>query len=257
MDESLYRGFDERAHVFFTTLMGRLDRTNPDQKALMRIFMSEVARCLPLPSRDTQRLEKAFNFTYRAHKSTPVRESGEAYIFHLVRSSLVIAWGQQHCGVYDLETIVDDLLHDCVEEAGKQFYSRLLTHSRVRLDFGWKTARDVYTLTKHKERGETNEEYNTRLATCDEWRPPAVKIGGDRTDNMWTIGGVSHERRTRKIRETEEWFPPIVDRLRFLVEREIAEKKLAPAENWRTYVTFISGYLWYAVAMKKREFNIP
>ncbi len=256
MDESLYRGFDERAHVFFTALMQRIDPVQPNREMLRNIFVGEASRCLPIARRDATRLEKAFNFTYRAHLHTPHRDSGEAYIFHLVRSSLVIVWAQQQCHVYDLETLVDDLLHDCVEEAGQQFYSKLLTRSRVRLDFGWKTARDVYTLTKHKEHGETNEAYDSRLATCEEWRPLAVKIGGDRTDNMWTIGGVSQERRTRKIQETVQRFPPIIERLTFLVEQEIARKRLWPPENWRTYVRFLTGYLWYAVAEKKREFSI-
>lgn len=261
MDISLYRWFDDRANAFFVTLMTLVDRVNPDPKALWRIFIKEVTRCLPLTTHDVARLEKAFNFTFRAHRRTPLRESGEAYIFHLLRSSLVIAWAQQLCGVYDLNTLIDDLLHDCVEESKSEYhsslhaFSKLLTRSRVRLNFGWQTAKDVYTLTKHKEKGETNEAYCARLAASEEWRPLVVKIGGDRTDNMWTIGSVSKDRRDAKIRETELWFPSLVARLEFLIEQEIAHKRLAPAENWRKFVAFITGYLWYAVAEKKREFN--
>ncbi len=261
MDESLYRGFDERAHLFFTVLMELVDHMNPDRKTLWDIFSKEVARCLPLTTRDMTRLERAFNFTYRAHRSTPIRDSGEAYIFHLIRSSLILVWAQQESGVYDLEMIIVDLLHDSVEEAKNAYhsslerYSRLLEHSRVRMNFGWQTARDVYTLTKHKEQGETSDLYCERLTISDEWRPLAVKAGGDRTDNMWTIGAVTPERRRNKIRETELWFPSIVERLTFLVEREIAHKGLAPAENWRNFVKFITQYLWYAVAEKRQEFK--
>jgi (p)ppGpp synthase/HD superfamily hydrolase len=263
MDESLYRGFDERAHVFFTALMERVDKVNPHRKTLWEIFSREVIRCLPLTKRDEQRLERAFNFTYRAHKNTPIRESGEAYIFHLVRSSLVIVWAQQECKVFDLEMIIVDLLHDSVEEAKSAYhsslerYSRLLEHSRVRLNFGWRTARDVYTLTKHKESGETSDMYCERLTISEEWRPLAVKVGGDRTDNMWTIDAVSPERRANKIRETKRWFPRIIERLNFLVEREIAHGRLAPTENWRNFVKFIAGYLWYAVGKKDPTFPTP
>jgi len=262
MDESLYRGFDDRAHLFFEAIMKRVDHRKPDRKVLSAIFCTEIERCLPLSRRDSGRLEKAFNFTYRAHLHTPLRESGEAYIFHLVRSSLVIAWAQSLCRVYDLNTLIDDLLHDCVEESKSEYhsslhgFSKLLTRSRVSLHFGWDTAKDVYTLTKHKEHGETSEAYCARLAISEEWRPLVVKIGGDRTDNMWTIGSVTPAQREGKIKETEIWFPQMISRLEILIDQEILHKRLTPAYNWRQFLTFITEYLWYAVADKKREFNL-
>lgn len=255
MDESLYHGFDERAHKFFKQLEQRVGRKDPHQHILRKQFLREIKRNLPLSPRDEIRLAKVFDFSFVSHRDTKPRDSGEAYIFHLVRASLVMTWVQSHCGVYDLEVIVNVLLHDCFEEDWETVMSRFLIRSRVAVRFGLNTASDVYALTKHKERGETNEAYCVRLAACLVWRVLAGKLV-DRIDNMWTIGGVSPERRTKKILETEQWFLFICKRLIDLVDTEVDTGKLTPPLAWKAFAKFLVGYLWYAVDAKRIEFKL-
>jgi (p)ppGpp synthase/HD superfamily hydrolase len=255
MDVSLYRGFDNRAHKFFKQLQSEVDQKDPDKDVLRRLVLRETKRCLPLNARDEIRLGKVFNFSFDEHKSTELRDSGEAYIFHLVRAMLIMVWAQQLFKVYDLEVIVDIILHDCFEEDWATVMSRFLIQSRVAVKFGLETASDVYSLTKHKERGETNEAYCLRVATSTAWRVVAGKII-DRTDNMWTIGAVSPERRRRKILETEQWFQFICKRLFELIDTETERGKLSPSEAWRGFAKFIVGYLWFAVDEKRCEYKI-
>ncbi len=255
MDESLYRGFDERAHKFFTHLTRVVDTKHPSRVILRRHFMREVRRRLPLSTRDEIRLAKVFDFSFTEHDATKPRDSGEAYIFHLVRASLVMVWMQDLFKVYDLEVIVDVLLHDCFEEDWETAMSRLLIRSRVAVRFGLETASDVYALTKHKERGETNEEYCGRLGTTTKWRVIASKLV-DRIDNMWTIDAVSEDRRFRKILETEMWFQFICQKLRGLIEDETRRKRLKPYDRWQKFGEFLITYLWYAVDTKRRKYHL-
>lgn len=222
MDESLYRGFDERAQIFFTSLMTGIDPTSPPRALLKKRFIDEVKRVLTLSRDDTDRLRESFNLAFWAYRKTAPRSSGEAYVFHVVRGALVIAWVLSKHQLTDLALIHSFLLHDSYEETEDTWYSQLLVRSAVRFGPGSDIATDVYFLTK--EDNESDESYFLRLLSCRRWRVLMVKFV-DRIDNLWTIDAVSPDRRTRKIRETEVWFPQLAHELTSLITQEFEAGK--------------------------------
>ncbi len=250
MNYRSYARFDLRAARFFESLYRATDKQNPDQSTLRTLVIHEITRVLPFTKRETSRLEKVFDFSYETHKGTKPRESGEEYIFHPVRAALVLAWMQADFGVLDPESIVITLLHDCFEEVDGDVFNKMLFRTHMAVRFGNKTAYGVHCLTKHKERGETNEEYCIRLTHCDAWRPLTAKFV-DRIDNIWTIDAVIPSRRQRKMDETERFFPQIGKRLEHLIENQTDRRRLLPRIAWRSYVRFMQGYLRYSLKQKR------
>ncbi len=259
MSKHNYGGFYKRAHNFFSQLFKKVDLQNPSQRVLRQHFITEVKKHLPLSASDEQRLKKAFNFSFKEHRLTQKRDSGEAYIFHPIRCTLVIVWAQALYGVYDLEVILDMLLHDCFEEAVGGIKVQLIVRSKVEMYFGHERAFDTLCLTKQKERCETNTMNFERILRCGLWRVPFAKVV-DRTDNVFTIGAVSSDRRERKLAETEHWFGAIGDKLHDLLEKETDSGRLKPPRAWINLAEFLIGYLQYAVKEergKRKSSHVP
>jgi (p)ppGpp synthase/HD superfamily hydrolase len=252
MDESLYRGFDERAHAFFAQLKASTDRKSPNRMTLKRLFIAEVRRALPfLTESDFSALRRSFNIAFFAYYDVE-RRDGEAYIFHVVRSTLVLIWAFGRFKVFDLACCHVVFQHDSYEEANDTWFSQTLIRSIVRFRLGKEVATDVAHLTQ--EENESDTEYMVRLLTLAGWRSHLGK-GVERTDNIWTLDKDDAERSKRKLRETREWFVRIEERL---MEHIAAECEAGRLEQvWLEVARFLMGYLWYAVEIKEREFNGP
>ena len=249
MGESLYHGFDHRAHVFFEQLKQMVGRESPDKRLLRKLFVGEVRRALKLESREVNDLRASFNAAFRAHyKDT--RRNGEAYILHVVRAAVIGAWIMELFGVKDVKSLYITLLHDSDEETRSKRYLQLFIRVLVRLGLGNSVATSVRHLTQNED--EDDDVYLLRLITEANWYDLFVKLI-ERGDNIWTLVETEPEKSKRKILDTEVSFPTVARRLEELVGVEVEEGRLS--QDWLKVVTFTVGYLWYAVAKKKREFN--
>lgn len=250
MDESLYRGFDNRARTFFAQLGTDIDVSKPNRAILKKRFVDEVRRVLHPAPRDISGLRQCFNVAYWAYRKVR-RRSGEAFVFHPLRSSLLVAWMESLYGVSDIELLYTTLLHDSYEEFGNAWFAQATIRSAVYFGPGTEVATDVHHLSKKED--ETSESYFFRLLTCGKWRVLLVKLV-DRIDNIWTLDKKDPARSARKIRETEAWFPRIIHETKGLVVAEFESN--GRSQNWLELISFVEGYLWYAVGEKKHEFNL-
>jgi (p)ppGpp synthase/HD superfamily hydrolase len=250
MDESLYRGFDERARVFFEDLQTNVGRISPNRAVLKKRFTDEGRSVLHLGKRDVNELKKSFNVAFWAYRKV-MRRDGEAYVFHPLRGALVMTWAQSMFGISDVTLIHIALLHDSYEETDTAWVSQAAIRSIVYLGQGSVVAQCVLHLTRTES--ESGEGYLFRLSTSKDWRALLAKVV-DRIDNIWTLDAKDPERSWHKIRETETWFP----RLEQVLKEILTEEQNAQRLNgkWFELVTFLFGYLRYAVAEKKREFGI-
>jgi (p)ppGpp synthase/HD superfamily hydrolase len=246
MDESLYRGFDERAQSFFNALEGIIDITSPERPTLRKHLTDEVHRVLHLGKKDENELRKGFNIAFYAYRGIQ-RRSGEAYVFHVVRGVLIMTWALERHGVRDLGLLLTLFLHDAYEETDKQWYQQLLIRSLVNIRSGIRVGTGVHHLTRKE--GESDEEYFLRLLACGDWRVILAKFV-DRIDNLRTMGKESARRRNRKIEETEKWFHKLQGVLVDLLQKEFEAGRLE--EEWLKVARFLIGYLWYTVAELKR-----
>lgn len=251
MDESLYRGFDERAHAFFAQLRASTNRESPDRMVLKSQFIRETRRALPtLSSSNLNELRHSFNIAFFAYRKVK-RRDGEAYIFHVLRGTLVLVWAFSRFSVFDLSCCHVLFQHDSYEETEDNWYSQVIIRSIVHLVLGRRVAVDVTHLTQ--EEAEADEAYAIRLLEEAGWRALLVKIV-ERTDNIWTLDEDDSERSKRKLHDTVTWFGKIAERLNELMTEEFEAGRLG--EEWLKIASFLTGYLWYAVAEKKREFGI-
>ncbi len=208
----------------FRALVGSMDLTNPKQNELCRILLQRLDVFQPA-KRERGDIEKAFTISFEGHQNAPSRKSGEAYIFHPFRAAVSMFTKMELLGIFDARLIIAILLHDCVEDAKKAGISPLLMRGRVFIHMGGKVTADVYTLTKHSERGETRLEYNKRLLATDRWRPLAAKFE-DRKDNLDTIESLPREKQMSKVYDAEQWFPHFAHRLQILIDKAVDHGRL-------------------------------
>ena len=143
---------------------------------------------------------KAVDYAVDAHKGQKRKKSEVPYIYH----PLNLACHALSMEIKDDAVIACCLLHDVVEDCGKTYDElpvddetrelvRLLTHSK----------------TTPENRAEVMNEYYAAIAT----NPKAALVKClDRCNNVSTMAaGLSRERIYRMIRETEEYFPPLLE----------------------------------------------
>lgn len=206
-------------------LMGTIpDPAKPDKALLWCIIVLEFKKLNPAVDAQVK-LHRAFNISYFGHMYTPLRQSGEAYIFHIVRASIRMMWRQEQLGINNLQALLYEVTHDCLEEAERSRRNRRLLESKITRQLDAKTTYGTLTLTKHKERGETNEEYFRRILKTEIWEVLWAKFE-DRLDNIVTIHSMEKAKAITKIAETEYWFPQLKDRLKHLIEIEIKAGRL-------------------------------
>ena len=238
--------------LYFKRLMGHVDPKKPS-KELLRTELIRAVRNLDIGMLGLYTLNTAFEFSYEGHRNAPLRDSGEAYIFHPFRATVRMAAEQERLGVLNVPLLAITLLHDCVEDAEKGGYHQFLLQSQVFLFLGPHIAQYVYHLTKHKEKNETGDAYFTRIERCDSWQVIAAKFE-DRIDNMLTIGSVGPERREKKIRETERWFPSLEQRMSQLIDREIGQLGISPL--WSRLPSLLAQRLNRIVMQKKKKYGM-
>ncbi len=238
-------------HGFFSELMEKAGPYVPHKEVLWDALITE-ARELPLTREDEMFLWIAFNISFEGHVNTPARKSKEAYFYHPLRTAFRIIWQQVVLQIYDLDVIIEALLHDCFEETAPGIDSILL-RTNVIFQLGETIANDVWDVTKHKELGESNEEYCLRLLNSNSWRALWVKFM-DRIDNMWSIGSMSTEQRVHKIEETKKWFPELKKQLVVRLSAEELTHSSNPSHQaWRELPIVLHHNLMFAIAAQGKQ----
>ncbi|MFA6316628.1 MAG: RelA/SpoT family protein [Elusimicrobiota bacterium] len=171
-----------------------------DKRVLLQKFASYA------PHLDTQLLEKAYEYSQKAH-AEQARASGEDYFSHcLAVAASLLEWKM------DLPTVCAGLLHDVIEDTS-------VTPEKLRLTFGEEIMRLVVSLTKldkvqFSSRDDAQAENWRRmiLATAQDIRVIIVKLA-DRLHNMQTIGFLPQEKQERIAHETISLYAPLAHRL--------------------------------------------
>lgn len=158
------------------------------------------------PKADIEKLSKAYNLAYDAHKEQK-RKSGTPYITHPLAVAMIVAEMQM-----DVDSICAALLHDVVEDTE---YSR----EDIKNMFGEQVALLVDGVTKLEKIEFSNKEErdmeNLRkmfLAMASDIRVIIIKFA-DRMHNMSTLISMSEEKQREKARETLSVFAPLAHRL--------------------------------------------
>lgn len=233
-------------------LLKDIDPVEPKKEDLRRVLLHAL---IPLECSfyELQTVCTAFDISFDGHKDAPNRESGEAYIFHPIRATLRMIFRQIRLKLRDIKAIIEELLHDCFEDAEAGGRSPILVRSQVLLYLGWEITYDVHCVTKHKELGETNEAYCLRLSKSESMRPLWVKFE-DREDNIRTIGSVPASKRQAKVTETERWFPIFTKRMTLLIERRIDHRTLT--KEWHKLPQILLRSLGRELAMQKKRYKL-
>ena len=156
---------------------------------------------------DLQRFDKAWKFTWEAHKGQK-RATGDPYATHGLSTAMILfQWG------LDTPSIIAGLLHDTIEDAG-------VKREEIEKEFGKDVALIVSGVTKISHirlRGSVEDEFveNLRkmfLAMAKDLRVVLVKLA-DRLHNMRTLYALSREKQERIARETLQIYAPLAERL--------------------------------------------
>ncbi len=155
---------------------------------------------------DRERVEKAFNLAFLAHKDMR-RRSGEPYICHPLAVARIVS---EEIGLGAL-SISCALLHDVVEDTD-------YTIDDIRQMFDDKTARIIDGLTKisgvfSEHSSSQAENFRKILLTLsDDMRVILIKLA-DRLHNMRTLGSMPQEKKIKIASETIYIYAPLAHRL--------------------------------------------
>lgn len=158
------------------------------------------------PNADLKVIEKAYNFSEKAHAGQ-IRRSGEPYISHPLSVAAILAELR-----LDLDTIATGLLHDTVEDT-------TTTLEDIRREFGEVIAHLVDGVTKigqmkfknsHEKQGENIRKMI--VAMGKDVRVVLVKLA-DRLHNMRTLNYMPFEKQERIALETLEIYCPLAGRM--------------------------------------------
>ncbi len=159
-----------------------------------------------LNAEDTQQLEKACAYAFRAHDGQ-TRKSGEPYITHPIAVATELAkWHM------DIQTLNAGLMHDVLEDTGT-------TKGELAAEFGDTIAEMVDGLSKlEKLKYDNHAEHQAEsfrkliMAMTKDIRIIIVKLS-DRLHNMRTLGSMRLDKRRRISVETLEIYAPIANRI--------------------------------------------
>ncbi len=197
----------------FHRLVGSMDLIRPHVQDLAHI-LKEEAKCLHFSQVDQRRIDRAFRLAFWAHRHTPPRNSGEAYIFHPFRMAIESIRDQYALGLKNGKLIEAILLHDVLEEAHPSGLAPMIVVRAIIFFLGKFLARGVYLLTKRN--GDSDTQYWMRLVRSILWIALIAKLY-DRIDNVRTLGVLPKKRQIAKIRETEQHVTNLVRRIRRLI----------------------------------------
>lgn len=158
------------------------------------------------PDSDFQLIEKAYNFSTKAHKGQE-RVSGDPYIVHPVEVGCLLAELEM-----DDNSIIAGILHDTIEDTA-------LTYDRINEEFSEEIAELVDGVTKLTKISYTTKQEiqaeNFRkmfLAMAKDIRVIIIKLC-DRLHNMRTLKFMAREKQLQKARETLDIYAPLAHRL--------------------------------------------
>lgn len=181
----------------------------------------------------------AYDKAVEVHKFGPARKSGEPYVCHPYRCVLHAIRTQRHLGIRSPTTCILLFMHDGVEDAKESKQDPRLVSRDIIIVFGPRIGFIVVTSTKRKDQ-EDGVLYLVRISHSDEYEILWSKCE-DKFDNLLTLGAMPLANQERKIREYEQCFPAIYERLEFVVNRMIEHGEISPedADKWRR----LPGYL--------------
>ncbi|HSV17042.1 MAG TPA: bifunctional (p)ppGpp synthetase/guanosine-3',5'-bis(diphosphate) 3'-pyrophosphohydrolase [Casimicrobiaceae bacterium] len=167
-------------------------------------FTRHLGHYLPRP--DIALVERAFEFSERAHRGQ-FRKSGEPYITHpLAVASILSQWR------LDAEGLAAALLHDVTEDTS-------VTRGELEHTFGKPVADMVDGVSKldqiefaSREDAQAENFRKMLLAMARDVRVILIKLA-DRLHNMRTLDAMAHAHRKRIARETLDIYAPIANRL--------------------------------------------
>ena len=183
---------------------------------------------LQLTDEDKKLIRLAFDTAVDAHKNQR-RKSGEAYIFHPIAVSKIVA---SEIGL-DAASIAAALLHDTVEDTD-------YTLDDIELLFGSTVAKIVHGLTKiSRLKKDTDislqaENFRKMLLTLnDDIRVIIIKIA-DRLHNMQTMDAMPEHKQVKIASETLYIYAPIAHRIgMFNIKTELEDLSLKYTEPLR------------------------
>lgn len=150
-------------------------------------------------------ITKALDFASAAHQNQK-RKSGEPYIYHPLKTALVLAEMN-----LDATTVAAGILHDTIEDTPR-------TLAEIKNQFGEEIAflvDGVTNLGRVRLKNQSAKIENLRkmfLATAKDIRVILIRLA-DRLHNMETLGALPEEKRKRISLETLEVYAPIAHRL--------------------------------------------
>ncbi len=182
--------------------------TPEEDKIIKQKFEEIISKCVSCQKKDNrERIEKAFEFAYEAHKNTR-RKSGEPYILHPLEVAN-IAISQIGLGT---TSFISALLHDVVEDTD-------YTIEDIKFHFGDKVAYIVEGLTKISEIVEGDdkniqvENFRKILLTLSkDVRVILIKLA-DRLHNLRTLDAMPDHKKSKIVAETLTVYVPLAHRL--------------------------------------------
>lgn len=139
-------------------------------------------------------------FGHRAQVRKELDESGRPvrYFEHVKRVALILI---EEAKLVNKDMVIAALLHDGIED------TRDLTPAMIEHVFGEDVVKIVKTLSKDPKDG-----YLERFHMCTDYRPYIIKAC-DRLDNLRSLGGASLAFQERQIKETQEKYFPLFNRM--------------------------------------------
>lgn len=175
------------------------------------------ARITPhFPKSEECKIQLAYYLAKYGHRAQTRKEQVDGkplrYFEHVRRVSLTL---MDEAKIMNADMIISALLHDILEDAGED-----LTPELLEFTFGPDVVSIVKKLSKVPKEG-----YIERLAICVDWRPLLIKAC-DRLDNLRSlmVDGTTIEFQKKQIRETNEKYLPIFDRMVKLTPSEYREQ---------------------------------
>ena len=164
----------------------------------MKTYVKTTAKNLKLKN-----TLKAVDFAVEAHKGQTRKKSDVPYIYH----PLNLACHALSMGIKDDDVIATCLLHDVVEDCGKKLEDLPVDDAVKEL---------VGLLSHEKTTGEDRDSVMKAYYKAIADNPKAALIKCmDRCNNITTMAwGLSRERIFRMIKETEKYFPALLDVLK-------------------------------------------
>lgn len=164
----------------------------------MKTFVKTTARNFKM--KDTL---KAVDYAVEAHEGQKRKKSAVPYIYH----PLNLACHALSMGIKDDEIIAACLLHDVVEDCGKKV-------SELPVD---DECKELVALLSHEKTTDDNRDESMQKyygAIGNNTKAALVKCI-DRCNNLTTMSwGLSRERIYRMIKETEEYFPKLLKKIK-------------------------------------------